>query len=400
MTALDHAAGSDAVVVAFDDDRFRAALRAWLDEHPPPDVDVAASSEDAAILRSWQRTLYDDGWVGIHWPVEYGGRGASYSQVAIYNEELARAGAPPLLGRAGVSLVGPTLMTHGTESQRQRWMRRILSGDDVWCQLFSEPDAGSDLAALATRAERRGESYVVTGRKVWSSYARYASWGIALVRTDPAAPSHKGISMLAIPMDAPGVDIRPLRQITGESEFNEVFLDGVEVPLENVIGPEHEGWRVANTTLANERGATFVWKEQVLHEVAIEALTRECAHRGRLADVVVRQRLAHAWIDVELFRLLNQRTLTRLARGEEIGAESSVVKLFWAGMSQRLVDTAVAVLGPDALLLAEDDDAVGGGRWAHALLAVRANSIMGGTSEIQRNIIGERLLGLPKEPRT
>ena len=156
MTALDHGAGSDAVVVAVDDDRFREALRAWLDEHPPPDVDVAASSEDAAILRSWQRTLYDDGWVGIHWPVQYGGRGASYSQVAIYNEELARAGAPPLLGRAGVSLVGPTLMTHGTESQRQRWMRRILSGDDVWCQLFSEPDAGSDLAALATRAERRG----------------------------------------------------------------------------------------------------------------------------------------------------------------------------------------------------------------------------------------------------
>ncbi|HEU5302997.1 MAG TPA: acyl-CoA dehydrogenase family protein, partial [Acidimicrobiia bacterium] len=372
MTALDHGAGSDAVVVAVDDDRFREALRAWLDEHPPPDVDVAASSEDAAILRSWQRTLYDGGWVGVHWPVEYGGRGASYSQVAIYNEELARAGAPPLLGRAGVSLVGPTLMTHGTELQRQRWMRRILSGDDVWCQLFSEPDAGSDLAALATRAERRGESYVVTGQKVWSSYARYASWGIALVRTDPAAPAHKGISMLAIPMDAPGMDVRPLRQITGESEFNEVFLDEVEVPLENVIGPEHEGWRVANTTLANERGATFVWKEQVLHEVAIEALTRECAYRDRLGDPVVRQRLAHAWIDVELFRLHNQRTLTRLARGEEIGAESSVVKLFWAGMSQRLVDTAVAVLGPDALLLAEDDDAVGGGRWTHALLAARA----------------------------
>ena len=401
MTVLAHEATSESPGEARDDDgRFRDELRAWLGEHPPPDVDVAATSEDAATLRTWQRTLHDDGWVGIHWPVEYGGRGASYAQVAIYNEEFARAGAPPLLGRAGVSLVGPTLMTHGTEAQRQRWMRRILSGDDVWCQLFSEPDAGSDLASLATRAEQRGGSYVVSGQKVWSSYARFADWGIALVRTDPTAPLHKGISMLAIPMDAPGVDIRPLRQITGESEFNEVFLDEVEVPLENVIGPEHEGWKVANTTLANERGATFVWKEQVLHEVAIDLLAKDCERRGRLGDPVVRQRLAQAWIEVELFRLHNQRTLTRLANGEEIGAESSVVKLFWAGMSQRLVDTAVAVLGPDALLLPGDDHAVGGGRWAHALLAVRANSIMGGTSEIQRNIIGERLLGLPREPRT
>jgi len=400
MTVLARDAAEERGAVPVDDEQFREELRSWLRKHPPPLVEVAATVDDADVLREWQRTLHADGWVGIHWPVEYGGRGASYSQVAVYNEELAHAGAPPLLGRAGISLVGPTLMAHGTEEQRQRWMRRILSGDDVWCQLFSEPDAGSDLASLATRAEQRSGTYVVSGQKVWSSYARFADWGIALVRTDPEAPPHKGISMLAIPMAARGVEIRPLRQITGESEFNEVFLDEVEIPVGDVIGPEHEGWRVANTTLANERGATFVWKEQVLHEVAFDRLSAACARRGRLDDPVVRQRLAQAWIEIELFRLHNQRTLTRLTRGEEIGAESSLVKLFWAGMSQRLTDTAVAVLGSDALLLPGEDDAVDGGRWVHALLATRANSIMGGTSEIQRNIIGERLLGLPREPRT
>jgi alkylation response protein AidB-like acyl-CoA dehydrogenase len=373
------------------DEKFRDEVRGWLTEHAPPAVEVAATLDEATTLREWQRTLHAGGWVGVHWPVEYGGRGASLTQVAIYNEELARAGAPPLLGRAGISLVGPTLMAHGTEEQRVRWMPRILGGDDIWCQLFSEPGAGSDLASLSTRADKSGGTYRVTGQKVWSSYATFADLGIALVRTDPNAPAHKGISMLAIPMDAKGVDVRPLRQMTGESEFNEVFLDDVAVPVDNLIGPENEGWRVANTTLANERGASFIWKEQVLHEVAIDALAKACARRGCSRDPVVRQRLARSWIDVEIFRLHNARTLARLARGDEIGAESSLVKLFWAGLSQRLYDTATDVLGPGSLADGEP--------WARGLLATRANSIMGGTSEIQRNIIGERLLGLPREPR-
>ncbi len=400
MTLLEHASAAELRgAAAPGDEQFRDELRGWLLEHPPPDVAVASTPGEAEILRDWQRTLDAGHWVGIHWPVEYGGRGASLAQLAIYNEELARADAPPLLGRAGISLVGPTLMAHGTEQQRRQWMRRILSGDDVWCQLFSEPDAGSDLAGLSTRAEKRGDHYVVTGQKVWSSYARFADWGIALVRTDPAAPLHQGISMLAVPMTALGVEVRPLRQITGESEFNEVFFDGVEIPVEHLIGPEHGGWRVANTTLANERGASFVWKEQVLHEVAMDLLTKACARRGRLVDPLVRQRLAQAWIEVEIFRLHNQRTLARLTRGEDIGPESSLVKLFWAGMSQRVSDTAVAVLGPDALLGPDDVQALDGGRWMLGLLASRANSIMGGTSEIQRNIIGEHLLGLPREPK-
>jgi alkylation response protein AidB-like acyl-CoA dehydrogenase len=381
------------------DERFRAELRRWLAEHAPPAIETATTPEEADAMRAWQRLLHLDCWVGIHWPVEHGGRGASPAQTAIYNEELARAGAPPLLGRVGISLVGPTLIPHGTEEQRRQWMPRILNGDDVWCQLFSEPDAGSDLAGLTTRAEKHDDVYVVNGQKVWSSYARFANWGIALVRTDQNARNHHGISMLAIPMTAAGVDVRPLRQITGEHEFNEVFFDNVEIPADYLIGPEHDGWRVANTTLANERGASFIWREQVLHEVALEHLTAACATLGRIADPIVRQRLARSWIEVEIFRLHNARTLTRLARGEGLGAESSLVKLFWANMSQRLHDTALAALGPGALLMADDGGAIDDGEWSLGVLACRANSIMGGTSEIQRNIIGERLLGLPREAR-
>jgi alkylation response protein AidB-like acyl-CoA dehydrogenase len=385
--------------ISAQDEAFRDELHAWLIEHPGPAVDIATTRGEAEALRAWQRTLHEGKWVGIQWPVEYGGRGASPSQIAIYNEELARADAPPLIGRGGVSLVGPTLMTHGTDEQRHRWMPRILAGDDVWCQLFSEPGAGSDLAGLTTRAERHGGVYVVNGQKVWSSYAQFADWAIALVRTDPSAPNHRGISMVAIPMTAKGVEVRPLRQITGKSEFNEVFLDDVEVPVENLIGPEHEGWRVTSTTLANERGASFVWKEQVLHEAAMSQLTEACASRGRLGDPHVRQRVMRSWIEVEIFRLLNARTRLRLARGEPLGPESSIVKLFWAGMSQRLYDTAIDALGPDALLMSGDDQAIDDGRWALGMLTSRATSIMGGTSEIQHNIIGEQLLGLPREPR-
>jgi alkylation response protein AidB-like acyl-CoA dehydrogenase len=372
------------------DEAFRHELRSWLAEHPPPETRVAATCEEVEALRQWQRTLHAGRWVGINWPVEYGGRGASLTQLAIYHEELARAQAPDIPGRAGVSLVGPTLMAHGTGEQRSRWMPRILAGDDIWCQLFSEPGAGSDLASLSTKAAKRDHHYVLTGQKVWSSHAEVADWGIALVRTDPAAPRTKGISMLAVPMSANGIDVRPLRQMTGESEFNEVFLDEVEVPVENLIGPENEGWRVAGTTLANERGASFIWKEQVRHEAAIECLWKTCSGAGLLGDPIVRQRLTRSWIEVELFRLHNARNLARLARGEELGPETSLVKLFWAGASQRLYETACDVLGPGALLMPGD--------WADGLLSTRANSIMGGTSEIQRNVIGERILGLPREP--
>ena len=351
----------------------RAELRGWLARHPPP------ATDDPDARREWQRTLHAGGWIGVHWPVEHGGRSASAAEVAIYNEELARAGAPPILGRVGVTLVGPTLIAHGTDEQRAHWMPRILAGDDIWCQLFSEPGAGSDLAGLSTRAERYGDRYRVTGQKVWSSYATEANLGIALVRTDATAPAHKGISMLAIPMDAKGVDVRPLRQLTGDWEFNEVFLEDVEVPAATIVGTENAGWRVANTTLANERGASFIWREQVLQALAVDSLAAACDR-----DPIARQALAQCRIDVDIFGLHNARTLTQIERGDEIGAQSSVVKLFWAQSSQRVYDAAL-MLEP-------------GERWERDFLSSRANSIMGGTSEIQRNIIGERLLGLPKEP--
>ncbi|HJR18463.1 MAG TPA: acyl-CoA dehydrogenase family protein [Actinomycetota bacterium] len=382
-----------------EDEAFRDELRGWLAAHTPPDIDVAATFDEAEKLREWQRTLHSGRWVGIHWPAEYGGRGASLVQVSIYNAELARARAPQILGRAGVNLVGPTLISHGTEEQRKRWLPKILSAEEIWCQLFSEPGAGSDLAGLSTKAEKRGDTYLVSGQKVWTSYARFADFGIGLVRTDPSAPKHKGISMLAIPIKATGIDIRPLRQITGESEFNEVFFDDVQVPAENLIGVENDGWRVAGTTLANERGTSFVWKEQVLHEVARDLLWRRAIERGDTANPLVRQKLAQSWMDVEIFRLHNGRTLSRLARGEQIGPESSIVKLFWTEMSQRLYENAGAILGWDGLVTPEDEQAVDRGRWARGMLWSRAASIAGGTSEIQRNIIAERILGLPREPR-
>jgi len=375
---------------------FRDELRGWLAEHEPPDVDVAADFSEAETLREWQRTLHAGRWVGIHWPQQYGGRGASLVQVAIYNEELARAHAPQILGRAGVNLVGPTLIAHGTEEQRGKWLNRILSAEDIWCQLFSEPGAGSDLAGLSTKAVRDGDVFRVTGQKVWTSYARFAAYGIALVRTNPDAGKHAGISMLAIPMNAPGIDVRPLRQITGESEFNEVFFDDAPVPAENLIGVENDGWRVAGTTLANERGTSFVWKEQVLHEVARDMLWRRALERGLAEDPVVRQKLAQSWMDVEIFRLHNARTLTRLSRGEQIGPESSVVKLFWTEMSQRLYETAGSIFGLDAAVWGSDPNSIDRGRWARGMLWSRAASSAGGTSEIQRNIIAERILGLPR----
>jgi alkylation response protein AidB-like acyl-CoA dehydrogenase len=275
-----------AVAVAPSDEQFRAELRAWLAEHPPPAVEGDGTIDDAETLREWQRTLHRGHWVGIHWPVDFGGRGAPSSQVAIYNEELARAGSPPILGRGGVTLVGPTLITHGTEEQRARWMPRILGADDIWCQLFSEPGAGSDLASLSTRAEKRGGAYRVTGQKVWSSYACFADIAIGLVRTDASSPAHKGISMLAIPMDAKGVEIRPLRQITGASDFNEVFLDDVEVPVDNLIPTRPSRMNAARRSsgrsrcCASSRSLRSPTRARATASHAIRASVRRSRSRG------------------------------------------------------------------------------------------------------------------------
>ena len=370
-----------------DERAFGAEVRAWLAAHL--ELRPAHASDEAEIAwgRRWQATMADARWVGIHWPPEYGGRGASPVQVALFNIEYSRARAPQLVNRVGVNLAGPTLLAHGTDEQKRRWLAPLLRADEIWCQLFSEPEAGSDLASLTTRATPVPGGWSVSGQKVWTSYARFARWGICLGRTDPRGRRHRGISYLVVDMTSDGVDIRPLVQITGEAEFNEVFLDEVFVPHDHLVGEENNGWAVANTTLAHERGTSFPFKEQVVHEVYLADLYADAARTGRLDDPIVSDELAQAFVELRVLRLHNWRTLSRLARGEEPGPESSWVKLAWTDMTQHLSESALDVVGPAAPLT---------GRWQRQWLWSKAASIAGGTSEVQRTILAERLLGLPR----
>ena len=375
---------------------FAREVRSWLAEHVEVPPRFARIEDEVEFGRRWQATLAADRWVGIHWPPEYGGRGASPVQVAIFNMEYARSRAPQPVNRVGINLAGPTLLAHGTEEQKRRWLPAILTAEEIWCQLFSEPDAGSDLASLRTRAERVDGGWLVSGQKVWTSYAQFARWGICLARTDPEAPRHRGISYLVVDMHAPGVEIRPLVQITGDAEFNEVFLSQVFVPDDHLVGALHGGWAVANTTLAHERGTAFPFKEQVVHEVYLDELWQLAAREGRLDDVDVRDALAQSYVELRVLRLHNWRTLSRLAKGVEPGPESSVTKLAWTEMTQALSARALDVVGAGAPLWWGAERNPGGGFWQRQWLWSKAASIAGGTSEVQRTIIGERILGLPR----
>jgi alkylation response protein AidB-like acyl-CoA dehydrogenase len=366
---------------------FALEIRGWLQEHLELPPGFASLEEQIAWGREWQARLAADRWVGIHWPAEYGGRAATPVQVAIYNMEYARSRALQPVNRVGINLAGPTLLAHGTEAQKQRWLPRILDASEIWCQLFSEPEAGSDLAALKTRAVPVDGGWRLEGQKVWTSYAQFARWGIALVRTDPDAPKHRGISYVVVDMEADGIEIRPLVQITGEAEFNEVFFDGAFVPEDHLVGGLHEGWTVASTTLAHERGTAFPFKEQVVHEVFLDELYALASERALLDDVEVSDALAQSFVELRILRLHNWATLSRLGRGVEPGPESSVTKLAWTDMTQHLSDAALAVVGEGAPLA---------GPWSRQWLWSKAASIAGGTSEVQRTIIGDRILGLPR----
>ena len=375
---------------------FRSALRSFLvdnlpQEDPPEDPDA-----EFAWLRSFQRTMYAGGWCGIHWPAAFGGRDATPTEQAIFVEEMARARAPQLVNRVGINNVGPTLMHYGTEVQKERWLPGILSADEIWCQLYSEPDAGSDLASLRTQAVAQGDGWRVSGQKVWTSYAHHARWGILLARTDPEAPPHRGISYFVLDMEQPGIEVRPLRQLDGSVDFNEVFLEDVQLPAGHLVGECNRGWAISTLTLAHERGTNFAFKEQALARIALEEILEEAAARGRLSDPVFRQAAARLHIDVEIMRLMNLGTLTRIGRGETPGAETSIVKEHWARLVQELGDLSMQVLGVSGQLRHTSVHSPRGGRFVQRMLFSRAASIAGGTSEIQKNIIAQRLLGLPR----
>jgi alkylation response protein AidB-like acyl-CoA dehydrogenase len=379
-----------------DEQAFANEVRTWLaaNVEVPPRFETIA--EEVEFGRSWQARLASDRWVGIHWPEPYGGRGASPVQVAIFNMEYARSRALQPINRVGINLAGPTLLAHGSEEQKQRWLPAILTAEEIWCQLFSEPNAGSDLASLQTKAVRVDDGWLLSGQKVWTSYAQFARWGICLARTDPDAPKHAGISYLVVDMEAPGIEVRPLVQLTGDAEFNEVFFDDVFVPDDHLVGALHNGWAVANTTLAHERGTSFPFKEQVVHEVYLDELWQLAAASNALEDVEIADGLAQSFVELRVLRLHNWRTLSRLTKAIDPGPESSITKLAWTDMTQALSARALDVIGKAAPLWWGADANPGGGFWQRQWLWSKAASIAGGTSEVQRTIIGDRLLGLPR----
>jgi len=379
-----------------EEQRFASEVREWLaaNVEVPPRFETIA--EEVEFGRAWQARLARDRWVGIHWPESYGGRSASPVQVAIFNMEYARSRALQPINRVGINLAGPTLLAHGSEGQKQHWLPAILTAEEIWCQLFSEPNAGSDLASLQTKAIRADDGWLLSGQKVWTSYAQFARWGICLARTDLEAPKHKGISYLVVDMQTPGIEVRPLVQITGDAEFNEVFFDEVFVPDDYLVGALHNGWAVANTTLAHERGTSFPFKEQVVHEVYLDELWQLAAASDALEDVEIADALAQSFVELRVLRLHNWRTLSRLTKGIEPGPESSITKLAWTDMTQALSARALDVIGKAAPLWWGADENPGGGFWQRQWLWSKAASIAGGTSEVQRTIIGDRILGLPR----
>jgi len=384
------------------EEEFRKEVRAWLEANLPDDLRgrafaaSRADREEVQKLRAWQRRMHAAGYVGMDWPREFGGRNASLVEMVILYQEMARAESPQLVNRGGVSMLGPTLMKYGTPAQQQRFLPRILTAEELWCQGFSEPNAGSDLANLQTRAVLEGDHFIVNGQKVWTSMGHVADWCFMLVRTDPAAPKHRGISFLLMDVKSPGVTVRPLRQMTGEAEFNETFLDNVRVPVKNLVGRLNEGWGVAITTLAYERDLlTFI--RHISLRNALHRLVGLVKGRGRNTDPVTRQKIADLWIGERALQLNGYRSLTKILRGGQPGPEGSTAKLFWSHLDEELALTATQVIGLYSQIAEGSDWAPDHGQWEFYELLARGSGIRAGTSEILRNILAERVLGLPKD---
>lgn len=384
---------------------FRAEFRRWLGANLPADLCLDDPADDRVASdratferrRAWQKTMHAAGWVGITWPKEYGGRGAGLIERIIWDEEYAAARAPVLPGSMGLNLVGPTVIHWGTDEQRQRHLPAIMSGDEIWCQGFSEPGAGSDLAALQMRAVDRGDHFVVNGQKVWTSGAHFAHWIILLARTNPDVPKHNGISCFLVPMTTPGITVRPLVLMTGHHHFNEVFFSDVVVPRAALLGPRDQGWKVATTTLMHERHSSGA-RNPVAQVARLIALAHHLPLDGATAweHPWIRQRLAQLAIDCEAMKFTRFRNLTRQIRGEPPGPEGSILKLTGSELGVRIADAAGELLGMHALVNAPTPAVPDAPRWFNRILAARQYTISAGTSEIQRNIIGERVLGLPK----
>ncbi|MEY2423912.1 MAG: hypothetical protein QOI95_3979 [Acidimicrobiaceae bacterium] len=383
---------------------FRTEARAWLSANAipkgsPDDFSAGHFSGDidgneyTKRCRWWQGQLHDGGWAGISWPKVFGGRGGKPIEEAIFAEEQGKWGVSAGVFMVAHGMVAPTLMQHGSPEQQSRYLAPMLRGEELWCQLFSEPDAGSDLASLKTRADRDGDEYVVNGQKVWTSNAHASEWGILIARTDPDAPRHAGITFFVVDMATAGIDIRPLRQINGEAHFNEVFLNDVRVPAANVVGEVNDGWKVAVTTLSNER-ASIAGGSGISDPDRILALARTL---GITAHPVFRQKFVSVWSRNEIIRYLRMRSRTALSQGRRPGPEASVMKLAYARYVKQLGNLAIEMQGPYGAL--EHPDAYADGVLQQKFINAVQASIGGGTDEIQRNIVGERVLGLPREPK-
>ncbi len=376
---------------------FRGEFRAWLDRELPGDLrgageslSASADSPELARRREWNRALADARYAAIGWPEEYGGRGAGVLEQVVWAEEMDRAQAPGPINVLGIPNVAPAIMTYGSHEQQRTLLPAMLRGDDIWCQGFSEPDAGSDLASLRCRAVLDGDSWVVTGQKIWTTLGHLATWCELLVRTDPDAPKHKGISCLLVDMTLPGITVRPLVTITGAHEFNEVFFDEVRVPADSLLGPVDEGWRVAMTTLSHERGGVAKLHLGTRRKVArlLDAARSAPMGDGRVAaeDPVLRQQLARVYLEAELLKMVADRAISGELHGRALGPESSIAKLVWSETEQHIAEVAAAVLGPEA----------DGGAWGTDRVGARSHTIAGGTTQINKNIIAQRVLGLPR----
>jgi alkylation response protein AidB-like acyl-CoA dehydrogenase len=379
---------------------FRDNLRQWLKDNLPEGwgktvFEPVDLHEKIAFLKDWTRKLYAAGYAGLNWPKEYGGGGATLMEQVIFNEEIARFKAPTAYNGIAIGMVGPTLIEVGTEAQKQRYLSKMLNCDEIWCQGYSEPGSGSDLASLQTRAVQDGDEFVINGQKVWTSYAHDAAFCFLLARTDPEVPKHKGLSCFIVDMKSPGIAIHPLKQITGEAEFNEVFFDNVRVPRENLVGALNNGWMVGIGLLMHERATTSILTQANL-QVLLKELIELARERGRSDDPVIRQRLAQLYTEGEALKHYGYRNLTKRLRGLPPGPEGSAHRLGLTLLMQRAQELAMELQGPYAQLMHGSAGAVQDGAWQFTFLRSRSATIAAGTAEIQRNIIAERVLGLPK----